>query len=201
MINTLSREGYLYANLTIDHGLIIHKNTKTKCRLYWEIIKFTDWRYIQSIQSCWYFRPRFVTYCPSNFLSGSPPPLPKVKVLYIQTVCGCEGVGSVELCWRPYSAGVFRTYKLLYHPKQKPRRRGGQRQINRQITTFGIAFYTANLSTLITIHDGSTSMAFLIWMGCTINRWGEFVCRRKVFLVHKHKNKNIYHLPISNTCL
>ncbi len=25
---------------------------------------------------------------------------------YIQTVCGWDGGGGVELCWRPYSAGV-----------------------------------------------------------------------------------------------
>jgi hypothetical protein len=38
----------------------------------------------------------------------SPPPLPKVNVQYISTVCGCGGVGvgGVELCCRPYSAGV-----------------------------------------------------------------------------------------------
>jgi|688.fasta_scaffold592747_1 hypothetical protein len=71
-------------------------------------------------------------YCPSNLLSGNfvgsesdqkksvkilqnmvsstapppPPPFPKSK--YIQTVCSWEGVGeAVELCWRPYSAGVL----------------------------------------------------------------------------------------------
>ncbi len=48
--------------------------------------------------------------------------------------------------------------KLLDHPKQKPRRGGGLRQMNtcRQvplqvkiyyITTFGVAFYQSNLST------------------------------------------------------
>ncbi len=29
----------------------------------------------------------------------------KVKVHYLHTVCGLEGVVDVELCWRPYSAG------------------------------------------------------------------------------------------------
>jgi hypothetical protein len=41
------------------------------------------------VSSCWYFRPSFVNYCPSNFLSGSPPPplppFPKSKYS-IQTV-------------------------------------------------------------------------------------------------------------------
>jgi hypothetical protein len=32
--------------------------------------RLIDWRYSQS---CWYFRPSFVNYCPSNLLSGSPP--------------------------------------------------------------------------------------------------------------------------------
>ncbi len=51
-------------------------------------------------------------YCPFNLLScspNSPSPLPKVKVQYIQKLYGLEGGdmwGGVELCWRPYSAGV-----------------------------------------------------------------------------------------------
>jgi hypothetical protein len=50
--------------------------------------------------------------------------------------------------------------KLLYHPKQKPRRGWGLRQINTcrkvplqvnsfEITTFGIAFFKPNLSTAL----------------------------------------------------
>jgi hypothetical protein len=96
-----------------SHGLINHKDTKTKCRFYWCLIEFIDRIYSQS---CWYyFRPSFVNYLPSNLLSGSAPPLlppiPKVKVQYIQTVRGWEGMGGgeggVELCWRLYSAGVL----------------------------------------------------------------------------------------------
>jgi hypothetical protein len=49
-------------------------------------------------QSCWYFRPSCVNYCPSNLLSGSSPPLPKVKVQYIQTVYGWEAGGEVLSC-------------------------------------------------------------------------------------------------------
>jgi hypothetical protein len=67
-----------------------------------------------------------------NLLSGStlnPPPFPCVKVQYIQTVCGWEGVGGIDSCWRPilqkfktlYLAR-FRTYKLLDQPKQNSRR-------------------------------------------------------------------------------
>ncbi len=42
--------------------------------------------------------------CPSTFFLTSSP-LPKLYVQYIQIVCGCGG-GGVELCCRPYSAGV-----------------------------------------------------------------------------------------------
>ena len=57
----------------LHHGLINYKDTKTKCRPYWCLIEFIDWR---DSQSCWYFRHSFVNNCPSNLLSGSPPPLP-----------------------------------------------------------------------------------------------------------------------------
>jgi hypothetical protein len=58
-----------------SHGLINDKDTKTKCCLYWCLIEFIDWRYSQS---CSYFRPSFVNYCPFNLLSGSPlTPLPR----------------------------------------------------------------------------------------------------------------------------
>ncbi len=92
-------------NLT--HGLFNYKDTKTKCRLYWCLIESVNWRYGQS---CWYFRPSFVNYCNSITpfsLVHLPHPSPFPKSNYIQTVCGWEGVGVVELCWRPYSAGVY----------------------------------------------------------------------------------------------
>ncbi len=55
----------------VYHGLINYKDTKTKYPLYWCLTDCIDWIYSQS---CWYFRPSFVNYCPSNLLSGSPPP-------------------------------------------------------------------------------------------------------------------------------
>ncbi len=58
----------------LSHGLINFKDTKTKSRLHWRLIELIDWRYSQSCWSCWLFRPSFVNYCPSNLLSGSPPP-------------------------------------------------------------------------------------------------------------------------------
>ncbi len=72
------------------------------------VIEFIDWRYSQSVGI---FDPALVTNPPLTFSHvHSPPllPLPKVKVHYIQTACGWGGGGGgvVELCWRPYSAGV-----------------------------------------------------------------------------------------------
>ncbi len=61
--------------IMLHHGLINYEDAKTKCRLfYWCLIEFVDWRGSQSIQSCWYFRPSSVNYCPNNLLSFSPPP-------------------------------------------------------------------------------------------------------------------------------
>ncbi len=148
----------------LNHWIINYKDTKTICRPYWCLIKFKDGR---DSQSCWYFRSSFVNYCPSNLLSGSPPPpLPCVKVHYIQTVCGWEGGGG---CWVVLETIFWRSLTLCiwpaleprnfpYHPKQKPRRGEGLRLINTSrkvtlqvkffITTFGIAFYQSNLSTV-----------------------------------------------------
>jgi hypothetical protein len=89
------------------------------------LFEFIDLRYSQSR---WYFRPSCVSYCPSNLSSSPLPssPLPCVEVQ--QTVCGWEGVGGrvIELCWRPYSAGVSHSCiwpdseptKLPNHSKQ-----------------------------------------------------------------------------------
>jgi hypothetical protein len=82
------------------------RDKNPKCRLYLCLIEFIDWRYSQS---CWYFWPLLWTVAPLTslwFTSPIPFPLPKVKVQFIQTVCGWERVGGVELCWRPYFAGV-----------------------------------------------------------------------------------------------
>ncbi len=64
--------------------------------------------------------------CLSNLLSGStppptPPPIPKVNVQYKQKVCGQEGVGGVELCWRPFSLFMtkFITYKTATQSQTK----------------------------------------------------------------------------------
>jgi hypothetical protein len=57
------------------HGPNIYKTPNTKCRLYWCLIEFIDWRYSQS---CWYFRPLLWTGAPLTFLLVHHlyPPLP-----------------------------------------------------------------------------------------------------------------------------
>jgi hypothetical protein len=75
---------------------------------------FTDWRYIHSWMV---FSTQLVNCCPHGrrnytcvmlplyLLSDLPPPPPKLNVQYIQKMCGCGG--DVELCCRPYFAGVL----------------------------------------------------------------------------------------------
>jgi hypothetical protein len=80
------------------HGLINYKETKTKCRLYWYLIEFIDWRYYQSC--FWYFRPNFLIHSPP-----SPAPSQSPNTVYKKsTYVAGEGV---KLCWRPYSAGFL----------------------------------------------------------------------------------------------
>jgi hypothetical protein len=83
--------------------------------------EFIDWRYSQS---CWYFRPSFLTCC--LWFNYTPPsPLPCVKVQYIQTVCGLEGggVGGVgDYILQELNTLYlirFRTYKIARPPQTK----------------------------------------------------------------------------------
>jgi hypothetical protein len=96
-----------------NHGLFHFKDNNTKYRHLKKLTcKETLWQvflrvYRLEIQSVMLvFRPSFVNYCPTNHLSGSPPPpLPCVKIQYLQTICGWEGArggGVVELCWRSH---------------------------------------------------------------------------------------------------
>jgi hypothetical protein len=131
---------------------VISKNLTVKGLCGRCLSEFIDWRYSQS---CWYFRPSFLNYCPFNLLSSSPPPpLPKVKVQ--QIVCGLEVVGGcwvvlqtifcriLTFCFWPDSEPT----NLLYHPKQNHRRGGGLRQINtcRKVPQFFCSFCQCNLS-------------------------------------------------------
>ncbi len=101
--------------------------------------EFIDWRYSQS---CRYFRPNFVNCCTSNILSGSTLPPPRPPSL-------CQSTEYTDSAWQGGGGGCWvlletifcrsltlsiwpdsEPTKLLYHPKQKPRRGGGLRQIN-----------------------------------------------------------------------
>ncbi len=106
-----------------DHGLINYKDTKTKCRLYWCLKEFIDWRYSQS---CWYFRPSFVNYCPLTFslvYLTHPSPLPKShSTVYTNSVW--LGGGVVLSCvgdhilqgFNTLFLTRFRTYKIATPP-------------------------------------------------------------------------------------
>jgi hypothetical protein len=84
------------------------KTSNPKCRLFYKIdlltdfaalcsTDFVDWRYIHS----WLvFSTKLVNGRPHGRMNYTcvllplylpPPPLPKLNVQYIQTVCGCEG--------------------------------------------------------------------------------------------------------------
>jgi hypothetical protein len=118
--------------------LITMKTQKLNVVFTGVLLEFIVWRYSQS---CWYFRPSLVNYCPSNLLSGSPPPplppFPKSKYcVNRQCVAGwgwevlsCVGDHILQE-FNTLFLTRFGTYKLLYHHKQRPRRGGGLRQIN-----------------------------------------------------------------------
>ncbi len=114
-----------FSRLVLHHGWTI-KTPNPICRLFFKVdlltdfaalclTDFIDWR---SIHSWFVFSTHLVNCCPHGLrnyacvllplylLSDLPLPLPILNVKYIQTVCGCGG-GGVELCCRPYSAGVL----------------------------------------------------------------------------------------------
>ncbi len=92
-----------------------------KCRLYWCLLEFTDWRYSQS---CWYFQPLFWTITPQTFslvhLPPLPPPFPEWKsILYsIQ----CEGGGEYGVIrgegvsdrWTPAAESLYKSMKTRH---------------------------------------------------------------------------------------
>jgi hypothetical protein len=130
--------GDLTPYLTYGMNHITIKTRNPKCRLYWCLKEFIDWRYSQS---CWYFRPLLWTSASLTFsLVDLPPPFPvrKSTGVCIYTVYNRvrEGIGlcgeHLQELHNVYKTW-FRTYtKLPYHPEQKPRRGGGpqSRQIN-----------------------------------------------------------------------
>ncbi len=101
------------------------KTQNPKCRLYWCLIEFIDWRYSQT---CWYFRPFLWTVAPLrtfSLTSPTPPPLPKVNVQYSVWLWG--GGGGMLSCivdhilqeFNTLFLTRFRTYKITTPPQTK----------------------------------------------------------------------------------
>ncbi len=98
------------------------KTQHPKCRLYWCLMKFIDWRYSQS---CWYFRPLLWTVAPLPSLwPPPPPPLPKVNVQYTDSVWLWGGPWVVHIVdhilqeFNTLFLTRFRTYKIIATPPQ-----------------------------------------------------------------------------------
>ncbi len=126
-------------------------------------------------QSCLYFRLSFLNYfiAPLTFSLVHPPPFPVSKYsIYRQHVWLGGRVGFWVLLETIFCRSIFWTTifcvwpdskptKLLYHPKQKPRGEGPQTDKHLpqssltgkffKMTTFCIAFYQSNLSTIDSI--------------------------------------------------
>ncbi len=122
------------------HGRIKYKDT---CLLSFKIdlfcgmclTYFIDWRYIHSwlvfstqLVNCCLHGTILVYSCPSTFSLTSPlPPLSKVNVQYIQTMCGCWGGGGGLSCvvyhilqeFNTLFMTRFRNYKIATPPQSK----------------------------------------------------------------------------------
>ncbi len=103
------------------------KTPNPKCRLYWCLTEFVDWRYSQL---CWYFRPLLWTSAPLIFSLVHllpPPPFPVwiSTVVCIYTVCNGGGGGEgIRLCGEHIQElyTVFlthRAYKIALPPHKK----------------------------------------------------------------------------------
>ncbi len=92
---------FIFSTSLFTHSLpkisLTIKTPNPKCRLYWCLIEFIDWR---SNQSCWFFRPALWTIAPVTFtLVSSPPPFPLLCVnkytVYTYTYTMCKGGGGM----------------------------------------------------------------------------------------------------------
>ncbi len=77
----------------VEVDQITKKTSNPKCRLYWCLIEFIDWR---CSQSCWYFRPLLWTSAPLTFsLVHLPPSTPPFPVWISTGECTvCTGGGG-----------------------------------------------------------------------------------------------------------
>jgi hypothetical protein len=127
MVKTYGEDGIVWS---MDEGTI--KTPFPKCRLYWCLIEFIDWRHSQS---CWYFDPS-CELLPLYLLSDLPQPsspFPKsTYIIYRQCVAVGGGVGRR---WRGVLSCVvdhilqkfstlfltrFRVYKIATPPNKTP---------------------------------------------------------------------------------
>jgi hypothetical protein len=92
---------------SIDEETINKQNPK--CRLYWCLIKFIDWRYSQS---CWYFRPLLWTVAPLPSLWPSPPPSQSKRTTYTSIQCVLWVVLGVLSCVVDHILQKFNTLFL-----------------------------------------------------------------------------------------
>jgi hypothetical protein len=85
------------------------KTQYPKCRLYWCLIEFIDWRY----SHVGIFDPS-CELLPLYLLSDLPHPSPlhKVNIRYKQTVTGCGGRGGVLSCVVDHILQEFNTLHL-----------------------------------------------------------------------------------------
>jgi hypothetical protein len=83
--------------------ITIMTTPNAKCRLYWCLVEFIDWRYIHvGISTC------FVNYCPSTFFPVHllPPFLcERYRSIQVYTVCNrwVRGSGCVESIYSSYT--------------------------------------------------------------------------------------------------
>ncbi len=170
------------------HRLINYKNTETKCLLYWCLIEFIDCRYSQSY---WYFRTSIVNFCPYYLLQlhlpHTSPSSQSQSIVWTDSVRGggrCWVVLDTIFCrsLTPCFWSDSESTKLQHHPKQKPRRRGGLRQINTcRKVPLQVNFFDNIWRCFLTVYDGGSANFYIpytrrlpvTWDGLSSGpRWG-----------------------------
>ncbi len=139
MVDNLSKKSFSVIILQLQgHGLSNYKDTTTKCRLHWCLIEFIDWRHSQHVGIFYPVLWAIATLTFSLVHLPSTPPFPKPKYNNTDSLWLEVGGGGCWVvletifsrCLTLYIWPDSETTKLPYHPKQKPRRGWGLRQIN-----------------------------------------------------------------------
>ncbi len=128
-----------FSEHTIYPGRNNYKEPNPKCRLYWYLIEFMNWRSSQSCRYSKYFQPHLWNIAPSNIITGSPPPHPpcvnkyrSIPCITIYTVY--KGGGESGCVWRAYTGVIHCVFDQIPNlqiglPPQT-KRGWGLRQIN-----------------------------------------------------------------------